>query len=201
MATNKVGLSASDITPDFLESKLIAGDNVILSSTIDQGTNVLSLEVVDQITHSLQTVQEKVKISASDITSNYLYDKVVAGQGVLISIRTINNEQKLVIEAMNQVVDQNDILYINAQIVDLSDDVVAMEAEVAEIALAISEFVNICSGTITRGVEGITSVSFEDGRSIAITRVGGLISSTFDGIKTITMLRDNDGNLTGWTVT
>ena len=62
------------------------------------------------------------------------------------------------------------------------------------------EFISTTSGTINRIGEDISSIVYGSGRVLQIFRDNDIITSASDGIYTWTYLRDENDNLTGWTV-
>ena len=83
----KVKITATDTTTNFLDSKLVAGTGITFT-TLNPGAN-------EQIQiDSSATGDEKVKVTATDTTTNFLDSKLVAGTG--INFTTLNagaNEQ------------------------------------------------------------------------------------------------------------
>lgn len=80
------------------------------------------------------------------------------------------------------------------------DDYVLKNGDVLTGDLIGKNFVNTRSGVITRTAGLISQIAYIGGRTLDINRIGGLISSITDGVRTWAFSRDANNYVSSWTV-
>lgn len=92
----KTKVSSNDTTADYLENKLIAGNNIDISVVNDGGNEQVQISATAS---GIGDGDEKTKISANDTTANYLENKIVAGDNITITVLNDGSNETLEINS------------------------------------------------------------------------------------------------------
>jgi len=100
-----VSVSASDILPEFLEEKIISGDNCTITRVSVAGVEHLRLDVINQISATNYVDgYGKAKVSASDLQPNYLSAKLIAGPNIRITQQSVGGIETLLFDGEQSIV-------------------------------------------------------------------------------------------------
>lgn len=88
----KTKVSANDTTANYLESKLVAGSNITLTTNNDGGNETITIASAGGV-----DTDEKTKVSANDTTAGYLNGKLVAGSGITLTENNNGSNETLTI--------------------------------------------------------------------------------------------------------
>ncbi len=88
----KAKVSSNDTTAGYLESKLVAGSNITLTTNNDGGNETITIASAGGV-----DTDEKSKVSANDTTAGYLNGKLVAGSGISFTENNNGSDETLTI--------------------------------------------------------------------------------------------------------